>query len=72
MCISRVGPHHPLFFYAFTLERGVDNGGDWSWVFLRQTKKFFSIYTDTLRSFKDKYFLTRPKIRVALDNDFDK
>ena len=50
-----------VFFAIFTVQRGND------WVSFRQTKKMFEIFTGKVRSFKERFFLVKPKSEVALN-----
>jgi hypothetical protein len=47
---------------TFTVQRGAD------WVSFRLTEKMFEIFTRKVRSFKERFFLVRPKSVAALDN----
>jgi len=57
----RVPPLKNLFYTIFTVQRGAD------WVSFRQTKKMFEIFTGKVQSFKERFFLVRPKSDAALD-----
>jgi len=49
-----------VFFTIFNVHRGND------WVSFRQTKKMFEIFARKVRSFKERFFLIRPKSDAAL------
>jgi len=49
-----------VFFTIFTVQRGND------WVSFHQTKKMFEIFAGKVRSFKERFFLIRPKSEAAL------
>jgi hypothetical protein len=51
-----------VFFSFFTVQRSAD------WVSFRQTQKMFEIFAKKVRSFKEGFFLVRPKSVAALDN----
>jgi hypothetical protein len=51
-----------VFFSFFTVQRGT------YWVSFRQTQKMFEIFAGKVRSFKERFFLVRPKSAAALDN----
>jgi len=61
-------PTVPFFFSVFTLLEGSYKGGGRSWVSLKPNMKFFSIFTDLVRGFKDMYFLIKPKNKSSLNN----
>lgn len=48
-----------LFFYCFTVKRKTKHGR-WGWVSLKQSKKHFKPFSDSLKYFKTHYFLLRP------------
>ncbi|GAU41769.1 hypothetical protein TSUD_13700 [Trifolium subterraneum] len=58
-----LAPTVPLFFHIFGIQRSrprwnvTDKCG---WVSLKQHKKFFDIFEESLRGFKDKWFVVRP------------
>jgi hypothetical protein len=58
----RIPASKNVFFSFFTVQRGVD------WVYFRQTQKMFKIFAGKVRSFKERFFLVRPKSAAALDN----
>ena len=60
-----------FFFSVFALQRATGRGGGWTWVSFRQPKKFFDPFTDSVRGFKERYFLVRPKTSVARTNVLD-
>jgi len=49
-----------VFFAILTVHRGND------WVSFRQTKKMFEIFAGKVQSFKERFFLVRPKSEAAL------
>ncbi|RHN51863.1 hypothetical protein MtrunA17_Chr6g0473821 [Medicago truncatula] len=50
-----------VFFSFFNIQRGTD------WVSFHQTQKMFEVFTGKVRSFKERFFLVRPRSAVALD-----
>ena len=55
-------------FTLFNIQRDVERG-DWSgWVSFQQKEKKFNIFAGKVRSFKERYFLARPKSEEALNN----
>lgn len=61
-------PTVPFFFSVFSLQRGTEKCGGKHWVSFRQPKKFFDPFTDSVRGFKERYFLVRPKTATARSN----
>ena len=57
----RISASKNVFFSFFTVQRGAD------WVSFRQTHKMFEIFAGKARSFKERFFLVRPKSEAALD-----
>ncbi|PNY02863.1 hypothetical protein L195_g026183 [Trifolium pratense] len=68
-------PTLPLFFYTFRLQRSCPKGekakgnapkgkdvpeSKRGWVFLRQRKRFFEMYEESVRGFKEVYYGVRP------------
>jgi len=49
------------FFIIFTVQRGTD------WVSFRQTHKMFEIFAGKVQSFKERFFLVRPRSEPALN-----
>ena len=61
----RVPPLKNVFFTIFTVQWGDD------WVSFRQTKKMFEIFAGKVWSFKERFFLVRPKSEAALDTHLE-
>lgn len=55
-------------FSVFTQLQGSDKGGGRSSVSLKPNMKFFSIFIDLVREFKDMHFLVKPKNKSSLNN----
>ncbi|GAU46914.1 hypothetical protein TSUD_402950 [Trifolium subterraneum] len=58
-----LAPTVPLFFHVFGIQRSRPRGNvtdKCGWVSLKQHKKFFDIFEESLRGFKDKWFVVRP------------
>jgi hypothetical protein len=51
-----------VFFSFFIVQRGAN------WVSFRQTQNMFEIFAGKVWSFKERFFLVRPKSVAALDN----
>ncbi|RHN51030.1 hypothetical protein MtrunA17_Chr6g0463961 [Medicago truncatula] len=51
-----------VFFSFFTVQRGTDV------VSFRQTQKMFEVFAGKVQSFKERFFLVRPRSAAALDN----
>jgi hypothetical protein len=51
-----------VLFSFLTMQRGTN------WVSFRQSQKIFEIFAGKVRSFKERFFLVRPKSVAALDN----
>jgi hypothetical protein len=58
----RIPASKNVFFSFFTVQWGTD------WVSFRQTQKMFEIFAGKIRSFKERFFLVRPKSTAAQDN----
>jgi hypothetical protein len=58
----RIPASKNVFFSFFTVQRGAN------WVSFRQTQKMFEIFAGKVRSFKERFFLVRPKSVAALHN----
>ncbi|GAU46570.1 hypothetical protein TSUD_272090 [Trifolium subterraneum] len=59
----QLAPTITLFFYLFGSQRSRPRGNvtdKCGWVSLKQHKKFFDIFEESLRGFKDKWFVVRP------------
>lgn len=54
-----------VFFSFFTVQRCTD------WVSFRQTQKMFEVFVKKVRSFKECFFLVRPRSATALDTLFE-
>jgi len=57
----RFSASNDVFFTIFTVQRGT------AWVSFRQNKKIFDIFARKVRSFKERFFLVRPRSEVALN-----
>jgi len=57
----RIPTSKNVFFFFFTVQRGAN------WVSFRQTQKMFEIFAWKVRSFKESFFLVRPRSEAALD-----
>jgi len=57
----RILASNNVFFTIFTVQRGA------YWVSFRQTHKMFEIFVGKVRSFKECFFLVRPKNEATLD-----
>ena len=55
----RIGAMIPLFFMVFHLQQQ-SRGEKHSWVPLRQSKRLFRMYMDSVREFKDKWYILQP------------
>ncbi|GAU18715.1 hypothetical protein TSUD_80030 [Trifolium subterraneum] len=59
----QLAPTINLFFHLFGIQRSRPRGNvtdKCGWVSLKQHKKFFDIFEESLRGFKDKWFVVRP------------
>ncbi|GAU51227.1 hypothetical protein TSUD_136240 [Trifolium subterraneum] len=59
----QLAPTITLFFHLFGIQRSRPRGNvtdKCGWVSLKQHKKFFEIFEESLRGFKDKWFVVRP------------
>ncbi|GAU40197.1 hypothetical protein TSUD_375050 [Trifolium subterraneum] len=59
----QLAPTISLFFHLFGIQRSRPRGNmtdKCGWVSLKQHKKFFEIFKESLRGFKDKWFVVRP------------
>ncbi|GAU13111.1 hypothetical protein TSUD_174110 [Trifolium subterraneum] len=59
----QLAPTVSLFFHIFGIQRSRPRGNvtdKCGWVSLKQHKKFFEIFEESLRGFKDKWFVVRP------------
>jgi len=63
-----VDPSKNVFFPLFTVQRGMEKGAGSGWVSFRQNEKMFDIFAGKVRSWKEHYFLVRPKSVAALNN----
>ncbi|GAU51984.1 hypothetical protein TSUD_417830 [Trifolium subterraneum] len=58
-----MAPTVPLFFHIFGIQRSRPRGNvtdKCGWVSLKQHKKYFEIFEESLRGFKDKWYVVRP------------
>jgi hypothetical protein len=65
VCYLRIPASKNVFFSFFTVQRGVN------WVYFHQTQKMFEIFAGKVRSFKERFFLVRPKTVAAIDNHLE-
>ncbi|XP_045818723.1 uncharacterized protein LOC123911359 [Trifolium pratense] len=70
-----VRPTLPLFFRIFKVQRKTTRSEDravprQNWVSLKQQDdvKLFKLFTDSVRNFKERYYIVRPESSAALDN----
>ncbi|GAU27622.1 hypothetical protein TSUD_270110 [Trifolium subterraneum] len=59
----QMAPTVPLFFHIFGIQRSRPRGNvtdKCGWVSLKQHKKYFEIFEESLRGFKDKWYVVRP------------
>jgi hypothetical protein len=59
----QLAPTVPLFFHIFGIQRSRPRGNvtdKCGWVSLKQQKKYFEIFEESLRGFKDKWYVVRP------------
>ncbi|GAU31791.1 hypothetical protein TSUD_22370 [Trifolium subterraneum] len=59
----QLAPTVPLFFHVFGIQRSRPRGNvtdKCGWVSLKQHKKYFEIFEESLRGFKDKWYVVRP------------
>ncbi|GAU47342.1 hypothetical protein TSUD_302110 [Trifolium subterraneum] len=59
----QLAPTITLFFHLFGIQRSRPRGNvtdKCGWVSLKQQKKFFDIFEESLQGFKDKWFVVRP------------
>ncbi|GAU40530.1 hypothetical protein TSUD_366950 [Trifolium subterraneum] len=59
----QLAPTVPLFFHIFGIQRSRPRGNvtdKCGWVSLKQHKKYFEIFEESLRGFKDKWYVVRP------------
>ncbi|GAU47352.1 hypothetical protein TSUD_190180 [Trifolium subterraneum] len=64
----QLAPTVPLFFHIFGIQRSRPRGNvidKCGWVSLKQHKKYFEIFEESLRGFKDKWFVVRPITSVG-------
>ncbi|GAU48106.1 hypothetical protein TSUD_133260 [Trifolium subterraneum] len=64
----QLAPTVPLFFHIFGIQRSCPRGNvtdKCGWVSLKQHKKYFEIFEESLRGFKDKWFVVRPITSVG-------
>ena len=66
----RIGATIPLFFRVFHLQRQ-SRGGRHSWVSLKQSKRLFRMYMDSVRGFKDKWYIVRPVTKTGLESVYE-
>ncbi|GAU34821.1 hypothetical protein TSUD_394470 [Trifolium subterraneum] len=64
----QLAPTISLFFHIFGIQRSRPRGNTTNkcgWVSLKQHKKFFEIFEESLRGFKDEWFVVRPITSVG-------
>ncbi|CAI8617795.1 unnamed protein product [Vicia faba] len=55
---------------VFHLQRQ-SRGGKHNWVSLKQSKRLFRMYMDSVRDFKNKWYVLQPTTQTALDSLFE-
>ncbi|PNX67541.1 hypothetical protein L195_g055684, partial [Trifolium pratense] len=76
LCANRaVRPTLPLFFRIFKIQRKTTRGEDravprQNWVSLKQQDdvRLFKMFADSVRHFKERYYIVRPESPAARDN----
>ena len=56
----KIGPTLPLFFHVFHLQRQKTVQGQFGWVSLKQVKKLFKAFSESIRTFKGRYYVVEP------------
>ncbi|MCI11830.1 hypothetical protein A2U01_0032932, partial [Trifolium medium] len=65
-----VEPTLPLFFRIFKLQRQPSKNGH-DWVSLKQQTKLFRMFVDSVRGFKERYYVARPRTPSARDSLYE-
>ncbi|MCI42295.1 hypothetical protein A2U01_0063532, partial [Trifolium medium] len=55
-----IEPIVPLFFRIFKLQRQPSKDGCHGWVSLKQQVKLFKMFVDSVRHFKERFYIVRP------------
>lgn len=66
-----VGPNLPLFLRVFHLQWLCDTDGKDNWVSFKQPKNLFTIYQDSVKHFKSRFFIVKPLTPEVEDHLFD-
>jgi len=68
--VSALGnpPFQECFLRPLLRTTSVENGEGFDWVSFRQKEKMFDIFIGKVRSWKELYFLVKPKSLAALNN----
>ncbi|MCH79281.1 hypothetical protein A2U01_0000027 [Trifolium medium] len=67
-------PTVKLFFYIFRLQRSRPKGGErdhFGWVSLKQGERLFDMFEESIRGFKEVYYLVRPITQEGWNNIVD-
>ena len=62
-----IGAMFPLFFRIFHLQRQSVHGRQ-AWVSFKQFGKLFRPYLESVRNFKERYFVVKPLTDAAIDS----
>ncbi|MCI05421.1 hypothetical protein A2U01_0026474, partial [Trifolium medium] len=66
-----IEPTVPIFFRVFKLQRQPSKDGRHGWVSLKQQVKLFKMFVDSVRHFKERFFIVRPLTELAIDSLFE-
>ncbi|MCI20843.1 hypothetical protein A2U01_0042006 [Trifolium medium] len=66
-----IEPTVPLFFRIFKLQRQPSKDGRHGWVSLKQQVKLFKMFVDSVRHFKERFYIVRPLTELAMDSLFE-
>ncbi|MCI59427.1 hypothetical protein A2U01_0080682, partial [Trifolium medium] len=66
-----VEPIVPIFFRIFKLQRQPSKDGRHSWVSLKQQVKLFKMFVDSVRHFKERFYIVRPLTDLVVDSLFE-
>ena len=55
-----IGVTLPLFFHVFHIQRQRTVEGKFGWVSLKQVKKMFKAFSESIRTFKGRYYIVEP------------
>ena len=65
----KIGITLPLFIHVFHLQRQTVQG-QFGWVSLKQVKKLFKAFSESIRTFKNRYYFVEPKSDRARESVF--